>query len=555
MRVKIYYSEVAPELEFTDFDLAATIKSKGECIIGRSPECDLVLDGLDLSRQHGKFLIKDEYYYFCDLGSRNGSLLNSELVERDREYLVNLGDIIRIGDFVLKMEQEEELAATVFKVIDPALFKSRSQQVENVAQIENIVPPILPIDDLADEAVSYPIIVDRSEEYPPIQIIEEQPVSKLIVDDVEEENGSDESGASLVIENKKDEEENPLDQILAVEPLSSLANDQVDEEDASSEIEEQPASGLIVDEIEKEDIPDKIESQPISILALDEINEIDISEQRIEQHLPLAALVTDEENPLDRVIDKYPSSALSNDNDVEEEDIPEQTEEHLAAALISDEEDRVIEEHPLSELVNDETEEDTPDKIEEEPVSLLVADEESPLNLVIEESPVPELVADKDEIAEDFSDELVVENLAEETDPQVGIATPVGAELLTQKQIVLIAHDDKIADLTDLVNQHKDFLAKCRTTSWSSVAESLRQQTGIIVSKEIPNGAAGGYQTIAGLVNSGDVLAVIFLRDFFGQQQAGQANEEAILRLCNINEILLATNIATAEAIVHYLQS
>jgi hypothetical protein len=43
MKVKIYYVEIAPELESTEFDLAAVIKSKGECVVGRSPECDLVL--------------------------------------------------------------------------------------------------------------------------------------------------------------------------------------------------------------------------------------------------------------------------------------------------------------------------------------------------------------------------------------------------------------------------------------------------------------------------------------------------------------------------------
>lgn len=535
MRVKIYYSEIAPELEFTDFDLAATIKAKGECIIGRSPECDLVLDGLDLSRQHGKFLIKDEYYYFCDLGSRNGSLLNSELVERDREYLLNLGDTIRIGDFVLKMEPEEELAATVFKVIDPALFKSRQQQVENVAKTEDVVSPILPIDDFADEAISYPIIVDRSAEYMPIQVIEEQPASALVVNEIDEEDAADEISeqpeSSLVVE-----EANPLDRVLEEHPLAALVNDEV-EEATPDPIEDQSASALVIDEIGEKNIPEEIEEQPTSILVTDEENLLDLT---MVESQPISVLIVDE---------------------IDEIDPSEQTEEeHLPSSVCSvvDKEnslDRVLEEHPLSALVNDNIdEEEIPDEVEEHPESIRVIDE--------------------DEIVADFSDQLVVENLPEETNPQVEIdsstapiapvaavvagfsaTSKIGAELLAQKQIVLIAHDDKIADLTDLVDQHKDFLAKCRTISWSSVAESLRQQTGMIVSKEIPNGSAGGYQTIAGLVNSGDVLAVIFLRDFFGQQQTGQANEEAILRLCNINEILLATNIATAEAIVHYLQS
>ena len=94
MKVKIYYAEIAPELESTEFDLNS-VKVKGECIIGRSPECGLVLDGADLSRQHAKFFSKDGNYYFFDLGSRNGSLFNGELAQANREYLLSPGDSIR----------------------------------------------------------------------------------------------------------------------------------------------------------------------------------------------------------------------------------------------------------------------------------------------------------------------------------------------------------------------------------------------------------------------------------------------------------------------------
>jgi methylglyoxal synthase len=209
--------------------------------------------------------------------------------------------------------------------------------------------------------------------------------------------------------------------------------------------------------------------------------------------------------------------------------------------------DSVIVIHPVSELV-----------IEDEAEAVALPD------LVGVEQPVSELVIEDEDEGLDKE-----KNIQFEATSSALIDTPVaaviagvitnnkkiGAELLRQKQIVLIAHDAKVADLTDLVNQHKDFLSTCLTISWTSIADDLRQETGLIVTKELPSGAAGGFQTIAGLVNSGDVLAVIFLKDFFAQAQAGQANEEALLRLCNINEILLATNIATAESIVHYLQS
>ena len=207
-----------------------------------------------------------------------------------------------------------------------------------------------------------------------------------------------------------------------------------------------------------------------------------------------------------------------------------------SALIIEDEEDEDDEEIELSDLViEDEAEVVGPDAVKNENQEDL--DKEK--NLQFEASSVPT----------DASVPAIVTGTSSTNNKKIG------AELLSQKQIVLIAHDEKVADLTDLVNQHKDFLATCLTISWASIADSLRQETGMVISKELPIGVSGGFQTIAGLVNSGDVLAVIFLKDFFAQSQAGQANEEALLRLCNINEILLATNIATAESIIHYLQS
>ena len=140
------------------------------------------------------------------------------------------------------------------------------------------------------------------------------------------------------------------------------------------------------------------------------------------------------------------------------------------------------------------------------------------------------------------SDNLVAEPLE----------SSINTNLLNGKQVVAIAHDTMMLDLIDFIELHKNFFAKCLLVSWAEDSQELQQQTGISLSQELPSGAAGGYQKIAALVNSGDVGAVIFLRDFL-QPQSGQANEEALLRLCNINQILLATNLATAAAIVSHL--
>ncbi|MEH1821563.1 MAG: hypothetical protein V7L31_21200, partial [Nostoc sp.] len=138
-----------------------------------------------------------------------------------------------------------------------------------------------------------------------------------------------------------------------------------------------------------------------------------------------------------------------------------------------------------------------------------------------------------------------------ETPEEANVSEP--PQTIIERNIVLIAHESKKSELAEFVSQHQEFFSQSFTITWPSVSEVLHQQSGITISQQTPAPTSGGYQTIASLVGAGEILAVIFLRDLL-QPQPGQANEEALLRLCNINQVLLATNLPTAEAIVHYLK-
>jgi len=65
-------------------------------------------------------------------------------------------------------------------------------------------------------------------------------------------------------------------------------------------------------------------------------------------------------------------------------------------------------------------------------------------------------------------------------------------------------------------------------------------------------GPYGGDAQIAAAVAQGDVLAVIFLADPL-HAQPHEPDVQAFLRICNYHDVLLATNLATAEAIVTHL--
>ena len=56
-------------------------------VLGRHPECDIVLEAGAISRQHARILKSGDEYYFEDLHSRNGTFLNGERVDGRREAL------------------------------------------------------------------------------------------------------------------------------------------------------------------------------------------------------------------------------------------------------------------------------------------------------------------------------------------------------------------------------------------------------------------------------------------------------------------------------------
>lgn len=126
MKVRILHSETQAEIK--QLNLAHAIRAEGSCFIGRSQASGLSLDSPNISRLHGKFSHRDGQYYFCDLGSSNGSLIQGEMAVANQEYLLQPGQIIRLGDFVLLLEavpeMPEELPATVMAGLDATVISA-----------------------------------------------------------------------------------------------------------------------------------------------------------------------------------------------------------------------------------------------------------------------------------------------------------------------------------------------------------------------------------------------------------------------------------------------
>jgi predicted component of type VI protein secretion system len=91
--------------EFDNFCMAYLILStdghewdrrelRGPVVIGRSPDCDISVHDILLSRRHCRFTPMDDGWLVIDLASRNGTLLGEQVIEQSK---LNHGDVIQVG--------------------------------------------------------------------------------------------------------------------------------------------------------------------------------------------------------------------------------------------------------------------------------------------------------------------------------------------------------------------------------------------------------------------------------------------------------------------------
>lgn len=115
------------------------------------------------------------------------------------------------------------------------------------------------------------------------------------------------------------------------------------------------------------------------------------------------------------------------------------------------------------------------------------------------------------------------------------------------KSIVVIAHDAKKSDLVEFLKDRLDWIQGVNLLATGRTAEFVEEQ-GIAV-KHLSPGTSGGYIQITEMIGRGEVDIVIFLRD----PKLVQPHHEDIRKLletCNVHNIPLATNYASAELLI-----
>ena len=96
---------------FQEKTIIPTDENLSWCLIGRHPNCDFILNSPEVSRIHGMILYQDKNYYYIDLASTDGSCINNQSTKVNQSILLQIGDVIRIGDFFVLFEDEEIASA------------------------------------------------------------------------------------------------------------------------------------------------------------------------------------------------------------------------------------------------------------------------------------------------------------------------------------------------------------------------------------------------------------------------------------------------------------
>ncbi|MCD1025537.1 methylglyoxal synthase [Enterococcus sp. SMC-9] len=118
-------------------------------------------------------------------------------------------------------------------------------------------------------------------------------------------------------------------------------------------------------------------------------------------------------------------------------------------------------------------------------------------------------------------------------------------------KIALIAHDRKKDLMVQMTTAYRDILAQHELFATGTTGQKIAEATGLSVHR-YKSGPLGGDQQIGAMLAADDLDMVIFLRDPLAAQPH-EPDVTALIRLCDVYEIPLATNIGTAEILIRGL--
>jgi methylglyoxal synthase len=119
-------------------------------------------------------------------------------------------------------------------------------------------------------------------------------------------------------------------------------------------------------------------------------------------------------------------------------------------------------------------------------------------------------------------------------------------------KVALIAHDRKKPEMIALCRDYQEMLAQEELVATKSTGGLIEELTGLHVTR-VNSGEKGGDLQIGSMIASDEIKAVVFLRDPL-TAHPHEPDINAVLKICDVNNIPLATNISTARLVLGHLK-
>lgn len=117
--------------------------------------------------------------------------------------------------------------------------------------------------------------------------------------------------------------------------------------------------------------------------------------------------------------------------------------------------------------------------------------------------------------------------------------------------IALIAHNKKKPDMVKFVKDNEEAFKKHNLYATGTTGQLLMDETGLVIKRK-KSGPLGGDQEIGSMVANKKLDVVIFFRDPL-TAQAHEPDISALLRLCDLYEVPLATNKESAKLFLEHI--
>ncbi|WP_172196254.1 methylglyoxal synthase [Saccharibacillus qingshengii] len=118
-------------------------------------------------------------------------------------------------------------------------------------------------------------------------------------------------------------------------------------------------------------------------------------------------------------------------------------------------------------------------------------------------------------------------------------------------KIAFIAHDRKKDEMVNFVTAYEKAFVGSELYSTGTTGQRIMEATSLQIHRFM-SGPLGGDQQIGALVAENELDLIIFLRDPL-MAQPHEPDITALLRICDVQGIPVATNVATAEILVKAL--